>query len=118
MLTAERPNENGVVRVTVVGELTADDLQAALPDIERWLEKRGRLRFLIDLTEMRGFETAALREDLRFDMKHGGDYGRTAVIGSGLAEEWLVRISDLFFSGEMRFFDAEEAGEAERWIDG
>ena len=117
MINLGTVNENKVLDVTVGGKLTRDDYARATPRLEALLDEHGRLRFLIEIRDdFEGAEIGALWDDLRFDVKHGRRFDRTAVVGHGTMEKWATKISNLFFDAEMRFFERDEKAEAERWV--
>ena len=49
MLRIDHPNENKVVTVTVSKQLTKEDYQRLLPELEEMLKQYGALRFYICL---------------------------------------------------------------------
>jgi hypothetical protein len=116
MLRIDHPNENKVVTVTVSKQLTKEDYQRLLPELEEMLKQYGALRFYIELKEFSGFEMGALWEDIKFDYKHKNQYGKTAIVGDKHWEEWGTKISKLFFDAEMKFFYEDQSDEAWSWV--
>lgn len=116
MFTLSEPNENGVVSAIVSGELTREDYDRALPQMETLLDRYDTLRFYIDLTDMTGMEAGALWEDAKFDARHMDQYGRTAVIGDSKWQEWVIEASDPLFKPKMKFFRPQEKDDAWTWV--
>ncbi len=104
--------------IRAAGTLTEQDYEAAVPEIEHAMKLRaGRpMRVLVLLEDFRGWELGALWQELKFDMKHGDDFGRMAVVGDSRAQEWGTKISKAFFDTEVRYFDARERDAAETWL--
>ena len=71
---------------------------------------------LIQLVDFRGWETAGLWEDLKFDIAHQRDMARIAIVGEKAWERWGTTLSNPFFRGEMKFFDRSQMDEARRWL--
>lgn len=109
-------SDEKVLPVTASGKVTKEDYEKAIPELEKLLEEHGGLRFFVKLENVTGFELGALWEDLKFDRKHKNEFGKTAVVGDKTWEEWLTRVSGLFFSPEVKFFYADKEGEARDWV--
>lgn len=109
-------NDNQVLPMTISGELTKSDYEQVLPELEKLLNTYDCLRFFIKLEDFSGFELGAIWEDLKFDFRHKNQFGKTAVVGDNKWEEWGTKISKLFFTATVRFFDKQEEAEAWNWI--
>ena len=116
MISLEDITDNGVLTINARGEITKADYERVLPEIDALIRKHGKLKFYINLEEIEGIEAGAVWEDLKFDWKHGGDYGKIAIIGDSKWEEWGTKISNPFFGAEAKFFYAEHAGEGWDWV--
>ncbi|HEY9549270.1 MAG TPA: STAS/SEC14 domain-containing protein [Kiloniellaceae bacterium] len=116
MITIEHDRDNYLV-CRVSGRLTEADYEAAVPEIENALVLRDEpLRLMIVLEDFRGWDIAALWEDLKFDVRHGGDFGRIAVLGESKLEEWGAALSKPFLGSEIRYFDINERPAARAWL--
>lgn len=109
-------SDGQVLPVTASGKVTKEDYEKAIPELEKLLAEHESLRFFVKLENVRGFELGALWEDLKFDRKHMNQFGKTAVVGHKVWEEWLTKVSGLFFSPEVKFFYTEREEEAWSWI--
>ncbi len=112
------PDEYGVVTVTASGTLTRADYDCNLPALERLLDERGPLHFLIVFDDLRGFTVAALWADLRFDVKYRDRLGRQAVVGTQRWQAWASRLASPFFREELRYFDSAKLDAARAWVRG
>jgi len=116
MITIEHDRENYLV-CRVSGRLTEADYEAAAPQIENELLLRDDpLRLMIVLEGFRGMDIAALWEDLKFEVRHSGDFGRVAVLGESRWEEWATVLSRPFLGSEMRYFDLDDRPAARAWL--
>ena len=115
-MTMDQPNDNGVIAIYISGTLTREDYGRLAPALEQALKERGALRFFIKLEDFSGMEPGALWKDVKFDYKHGRQYGKTAIVGNKEWEAWGTRISALFFDSEMKFFYDDQSDEAWRWV--
>ena len=116
MLTIDNLNENKVLTVSAKGKITKGDYDIILPQMEKLLEKHGKLRFLINLEDIESVEPEAAWEDLKFDRKHMDEYGKIAIVGEKNWEKWGTKISSLFFDPEMKFFYKDQKEMAKAWV--
>lgn len=116
MITIEHDHDDYLV-CRVSGRLTEADYEAAVPELENELLLRDEpLRLMIVLEDFRGWDIAALWEDLKFDIRHSSDFGRIAVLGDSKLEEWGARLSRPFLASEVRYFDLGDRAAAQAWL--
>lgn len=117
MISIEHDRERDIIVVRISGQLTPEDFEHAIPELENALEvSQGPLRVKIRLEDFRGWEIGALWHQLKFDRKYGDDFGRTAVVGESALEEWGTTLSAPFTKAEMRFFPINREAEADTWL--
>lgn len=110
-------NCDGYLVCRASGTLSQADYDAAVPELENALRlRKAPLRMMIVLEDFRGWEIGALWKDLRFDVKHGDDFGRIAVVGESKLEEWGTYLSEPFSGANMRYFDQADRGDARAWL--
>jgi hypothetical protein len=118
MIRIEHGTDRNLIVVRASGTLTTTDYDQAVPELEHAMKlSEGPLRVMIRLEDFRGWAIGALWQELKFDMKHGGDFGRIAVIGETGLEEWATALSAPFTKAEMQFFPTNREAEAEAWLD-
>jgi hypothetical protein len=105
-----------VLAVTVTGKLDRDDYKEFIPEVERAIAERGKLRMLCTLKDFHGWTAGALWEDLKFDVKHFADFERVAFVGDKKWEQGMAAFCKPFTSAAIRYFDASEAEKAREWV--
>jgi SpoIIAA-like len=86
----ERLRDSSGFGLKVSGSVTADDIKAIEPQIQREIadSRKKPVGILIDLTGLQSMEWRARWEELRFLAKFGGPIARVAVIGARKWESW------------------------------
>ncbi len=115
MIDYSKAYNGNFVRLDVSGKLTHADYEDLLPRLEQDIEAQGPLRMLIVLDDFEGWTAGALVDDVKFDIRHGRDLERVAVVGENKLEEWGTELSDRFFPGEVAFFKPGQMADAEAW---
>lgn len=114
----EIAEESGLIRVRAGGTLEGSDYDDFAPLFERIAAReQGAVPMVIELApDFSGWDVGGIWRDLRFDVKHKEQFGRIAVIGTRDWHAWATKLSDaLFAPAEMRFFEPDDSGPAERW---
>jgi len=109
-------NGEHVIGVRVTGTLTDADYKAFLPVLEELIEKKGPVSLYIDMEDFQGWEAKAAWDDLRFGLAHDVDFRRIAVVGGPKWVQWMLKLSALFFSAEIRYFTPDEKEKALAWL--
>ena len=117
MIVIEHDRETYLV-LRVSGKLSRADYDAAVPELENELKLHAAPpRLMMVLEDFRGWEDLdALWQELKFDFRHGSDFGRIAVLGDKAWEEWGTLLSKPFFGTEVRYFDLKERDAARAWL--
>lgn len=106
-----------VVRGT--GKLTKEELVQFRKDFETFVKDRGKLRVLLDATELDGWDSgAALWQEAVFDFKHLRDIDRLAMVGSKTWQKTLEAAVKPFAKPTMRYFEVGEMQSAHDWLVG
>lgn len=104
------------VALKASGLLDKTDYDHIVPELERLIEKYGRLRLLIFLEDFKGWTTEAFLKDLRFDIRHRKDFDRIAIVGESTLHKLGTKLTAPFFDGEVRYFDTSETDKAAAWL--
>lgn len=106
-----------VIGLKIVGKLLHEDYQRFVPMLERLIEEHGSVRCLIEMADFQGMELRALWDEIKFDVRHGRQIERCAVVGDRAWEAWMTRLSrPLFPNAERRYFIVAERDKAWEWI--
>lgn len=112
----ERIDDSFFLTMTVSGKLTHEDYQQMTPMLDRALEgiEHPRIRALVDIRELRGWEMRAAWDDLKLGLKHGRSFEKIAIVGSQRWLEAASRVGGWFTGGEVRQFDTPNS--ALEWL--
>jgi len=109
-------NAGKILSVHVSGKLAAADYEHFVPEFERLVRQHGKLSVLFDMTGFHGWECGALREDIKFDIKHFGDIERLAMVGEQKWQQGMATFCKPFTTATIRYFDHAETAEARKWL--
>jgi hypothetical protein len=106
-----------VFAMRLSGKILHRDYQQFVPMLEKTIEEHGSVRCFIEMTEFHGIELRALWDEIKFDVRHGRQIERCAVVGDRAWESWMIKLSRPIFSrAEIRFYDIAERDKAWEWI--
>ena len=110
--------ENGgkMLVVHISGKLVKTDYEHFVPEFERLVRQHGKLCLLFDMTGFHGWESGALWEDIKFDLKHFSDIERLAMVGDKKWEHGMATFCKPFTTAVVRYFDHTEYPEARHWL--
>jgi hypothetical protein len=109
---------NNILGFTAKGTITANDYESVIiPAVEELFSRKEKIRFLYQLGEdVKGFEAAAMWDDMKLGLKHLPGWERIAIVSD---IEWIraaIKIFGLVIPGHVRVFHNNELAEATRWI--
>src|SRR5438477_3864179 len=111
-------NGGKVLEVQVSGKLTHEDYQHIVPEFDRLIKAHGKLKILFEMLDFHGWEASALWDDLKVDVKHGGDIERLAMVGDKKWEKGMSVFCKPFTSAKIRYFDVADVEKAREWLRG
>lgn len=101
------------------GELTGDDYDACIADLERRFATHARIDVFCDLSGYTGLSAEALGKDLRYAFTHPGAYRRIARTAIVTDRRWIGAISEFagrfFPHTEVRSFEPAQRDAAFGW---
>ncbi|MCF6185975.1 MAG: universal stress protein [Desulfobulbaceae bacterium] len=109
-------NADHIIAVRAAGVLTDADYQDFLPELEQLIEREGPISAYVDMQDFKRWEAKAAWDDLKFGIAHDIDFDRIAVVGNSKWQQWMVKVSNIFFTADMRYFPVEEKQEAMDWL--
>ena len=106
-----------LVAFRIKGRYLQDDAHTLADMLDARIEHSGHVRCLAELQDMHGVDLGSVREELRFDTKHGNQIERCAILGDAEWERWLVAACGFFFrKAQVRFFSPDERAVALEWV--
>jgi len=105
-----------ILEVCVSGKLTHGDYQRFMPEFGRLIKQHGKIRVLFEMVSFRGWEAAALWDDIKFDLKHFAGIERLAMVGEKKWQKGMSKFCRPFTTARIRYFDHTAAGEARAWL--
>lgn len=111
----ERPGGT-VVTLVFKDKLTIADFDHFVPQVEKIMESREKIRMLIELKDFRGWTAGALWEDTKFGFRHFDDVERLAIVGEKEWQRNMTAFISPLTRAEVCYFEADELHKAEDWI--
>ncbi len=118
----ERLRESGekAFGFKVTGRVTADEIAAFLPQIERAIGDRGKrtIGILADLSAMTGAEWAARWKEIEFLSRYADHIERVAVVGAKKWEELKAEVlaGTVLIQAETRYYPMDQILHAWHWV--
>jgi hypothetical protein len=120
MIEKLRQSDNRAFGLKVDGELTAEQLEVFVPQIEFAVGKRGhrKIGILADLSSMEGAEWKARWDELHFLKKFAEHIVRFAVVGGDRWEQLMSEIlaGTVLIEVETRYYEKDEIHHAWHWV--
>ncbi|MBX9692855.1 MAG: STAS/SEC14 domain-containing protein [Cyanobacteria bacterium] len=118
MIEVISESEGGAIALKASGTLSHQDYQEVLvPRVERLIERYGKARVLLDLSEdFHGWDEDAMWDDTKFGIEHRNDFAKLAIIGDLDFYKWDVRLVDVIESCPVVLFRAGEFHKAWRHV--
>ena len=109
-------NEVFYIRLDLKGKLTHEDYKIMIPLIEEAIKNtpHPKIKILVNALHLTGWEMQAAWDDLKFGLKHNKEFEKIAYVGNKTWEEYGIKLSNWFTSGELKYF--EDESEAKRWL--
>ena len=108
-----------VLKITAPEILKGSDFLALTPEVETLIKEQGKIRLLIDASNLTGWANPeAVEQHMRFVKNHQAKVERIAVIIRHDWQHWLVSAVRIFLHPEVKAFDRAHEADAMRWIAG
>jgi hypothetical protein len=105
-----------VVTLVFQDKLKTEDYEAFVPQIDKIMDSRDKIRVLVQLRDFRGWSAGALWEDTKFGLRHFNDIERLAVVGDRQWEKTMTAFIAPFTGAEVRYFDMASLRDARDWV--
>ena len=86
------------------------------------IKPHGKIRILFEMVDFHGWEVAAVRDDLKFALKHLSDInlvamvGKEAMVGDRLWEKSMSVFCRPFTTAKIRYFEHTALAEDLHWL--
>ena len=105
-----------LVAFRITGKHIHDESHKIAGLMDARIARYGHARCFIEIGDTTGVALSSLKEGLEFDLQHGKQIERCAVVGDHAWEAWLVKLLGLFFSkADVRFFHSSDRAAALEW---
>ena len=109
---------DGVLKVVAPAKLQSGDFAELARQVEPLIRRQGRLRLLIDASDLDGWKDfAALEEHASFVKTHQEKVDRIAVMTVHEWQRWLIGAIRVFLHPQVRLFEKSQEGEALHWLE-
>lgn len=113
----EEKDGGKVLEVHVSGKLEKSDYERFAPEVDRLVDRHGKIRVLFDMVDFHGWSTGAMLEDIKFAARHFSDIERLAVAGEKKWQKGMTRFCRPFTRAKIRYFDRSALPEARQWTE-
>ncbi|MCE3249151.1 MAG: hypothetical protein K0R41_2976 [Geminicoccaceae bacterium] len=116
MLEYREDPGSDLVEIVVDGRIGRDEFERIAGRLEAAIARHGKLRLLEEIRSFGGIDPATFWADLRFSLRHLGDFSRCAVVTEKRWAEWLAKAMDPLVACEIRHFPPERITAARDWL--
>ncbi|RAJ97842.1 SpoIIAA-like protein [Larkinella arboricola] len=113
------PIDFGIPRVVgfrVNGPITTADIQPWASLLENKIQQEGKLRVYVEYETISGITWNALVQDLKFDLKHLGDFEKAAIVSDRTWLNLAAKVAGFLPNLEVKTFSFTEKEQAKQWI--
>ena len=115
LILRETPEQN-MIEVELSGKISKEDYERLAPELERLIQRYGKIRVLVIMRDFHGWRMGALWQDIKFDLQHFKHFEKIAFVGEKKWQEWMSNICLPFTAGEIRYFRRDRLNEARQWL--
>lgn len=108
--------DSNVIVLRVSGKLTKEDYHLFVPELDKWIERHGKIRILLDMVDFHGWEVSAIWEDVKVGVKHFNHIERIAMVGDKAWEKGMALFCKPFTFANVKYFDRADEEQARAWI--
>ena len=105
-----------IVVVKMSDNLTMDDYEHFVPELDRLIKQHGKIRVLVEMHNFHGWTVSAVWQDIKFDLAHFKDIERLALVGESKWESGMATFCKPFTTAKLQYFDVSKAADALAWI--
>ena len=118
MLTILPETIDDLLAVRVSEKFTAEDFERYSQLIKDRIGEFGQARLYFEMVEFDGWEAGSFIENGVFDISHGNQFGRVAMIGEKKWQELAAKLASPVKREGIKYFDSNEKELAMNWVRG
>jgi len=105
------------IKITTPAKLSAEDFTQLAPEVDGAIKAFGKVRILVDATDLAGWENmTAFEKHAGFIKNHQAKIERLVVIAPHEWQHWLVGAVRIFLHPEARAFKPGQDDAAKKWL--
>ena len=104
---------NNITELELSGEVSASDYEKITPKIEKRFADKGPQKFIF-LMKNPKFTLGAVLADIKFDLLHFKNIGKTAVVGRSGVVKGITKFVNILYPVKVKHFKRRDAGLA--WL--
>ncbi|MBC5775580.1 STAS/SEC14 domain-containing protein [Pontibacter sp. KCTC 32443] len=116
MLTVLPETHDDMLAVRVSGQLTNEDFDLYRELIRERMKQYGSARLYYEMSDLNWVKPGAALENLLFDLVHGREYGRVAMVGERWWQELAANLISPVKKRGVRYFTISQRADAMRWV--
>ncbi|WP_207422517.1 STAS/SEC14 domain-containing protein [Desertivirga brevis] len=117
MLCQLPETKQDLLAVRVNDVLSTEDLQLYKQLINAIIAKYGSVRLYFEMKEFKGWEPLGFLENGLFDLLHGINFNRVAMVGEKEWQHWAARLASPVKKKGIRYFDLKDKDKAIHWLE-
>jgi hypothetical protein len=116
MLTILDETTDALLAIRVSGKLTAEDFDIYRAQIRDRMQQTNAARLYFEMVDFDGWQPGSFIENAVFDIIHGREYGKVAMVGEKKWQEWAARIASPVKKEGVHYFDLSDKEKAMAWV--
>jgi hypothetical protein len=105
-----------VMGVKISGTIAKSDYDQFTPKVEALVKASGRIRMLMDITEIKGEKSEAWKSDWDFGKEFQDKIEKLAIVGDKAWESVLTKSFGSKYAQQAKYFDADSISSAWEWL--
>ncbi|MFT2008263.1 STAS/SEC14 domain-containing protein [Pontibacter sp. 13R65] len=116
MIEILRETKDELLAIRVSKELTIADFDQYRNLLRDLMQAYQEVHLYYEMKDVNWVQPVAAIENGLFDVVHGLDYGRVAMVGEKKWQEWAAKLISPVKKKGVRYFDLAEKEQAMRWV--
>ncbi|MCG6156339.1 SpoIIAA family protein [Rubinisphaera margarita] len=118
MITTTTSPSTNIIEMDIAGEVTAEELAAAMDLLRKSIEEHGSVRLLkrIQADKLPKFPMSKIWDDVKFSYQHLGQITHAAVVTDHRGAATMTSMMNPLFKMKMKCFPNSDIDEAREWL--